>query len=889
MEYKLPEVLVEIQRALIKKRITLAAVGILLIAALISVAFYYGLIGKHKVSPASPDNESPVTATIELRSLPGKITQITEDGFVIEPLEGLIDTASLEVVLQPKAMYEIRGEQKTDEQYQKDIAEYQDQVNLATQGDTSAQAYIRFSSRPETHHFTLITRPTFSIGDYVLVKTNVLIPKDASSLSAYAVRLETLPKPLEVMPSLLATSSIDRVEEPSSSPTSLNYTPIPKENLGSLLASFFTVPVAEAASCPQSPPNGGSFTGSIPQPWGNVQTFFSIDFSPGQYMTGFRIRTNCDRVSSEDSCIDVKTDSLGVSDMFYQPNGGVWTGFATYNTVDLGPGEYISGIQYRENCDFKSSEDGCINVKVASASAGTSAYRVNSGSWTGWTYSGYYSDEFLNLSAGEYVSGIDFKTNCDGKSTEDACIRFKISTLTTADGLCAPTNQPPTAPGISGPTALDTGVPGTYTFTSSDPDAGDFWGYGVDWDLDGSVDNWIGHPSNTIAHSWPSAGTYTFQVLAQDNHTANSGWSSYTVTVTDAGGGLASLNISPSTITLGQSITFDYVCGDTKPNALNILSSAYHPTDSFGTVIGPAAGSVSWTPQGSWTGTRTYILNCYTTFSGLVSASKSITVNAAGSCSPVTGTSCQSSPNSCFMRNTGTIGSYPTCACSATVPLDSACAPPVNLTQPGVSHVLGSFNGFTNMYDTVTVQFQTSNSGGVSTSPVNPQYRMRFDKGANSSYDDTQTGAIGILSAGQTSAMLSKTFTSVPFGLNEVEVAVDEPNAVTESNEGDNIRVYNFNGMIPPPDPGLTLTASKTQVRKDETIVLNWGMTTSYPMNCRLFGPGLNVVLSGTSGVQSTNGITAKSEFTLRCVEPITTTAFTKTVIVETTGEIQEI
>lgn len=215
-------------------------------------------------------------------------------------------------------------------------------------------------------------------------------------------------------------------------------------------------------------------------------------------------------------------------------------------------------------------------------------------------------------------------------------------------------------------------------------------------------------------------------------------------------------------------------------------------------------------------------------------------------------------------------------------------APPANLTTPNVSHTLGTFNSTTNVYDSVTVRFTTSNDGGLST-VVNPQYRMRLDRGGDGSFEVTQTGAIGILTNGAVSGLLSQTFTNVPFGANLVEVAVDEPNQVTEGNEADNVRSYNFGGMIAPPDPGLSITSDRSQVRQGEKVWITWDTTLTYAMNCRITGPGMNINPSGLSGTRETGGVNAKSEYIFSCTEPITGVTFTDSVFVETTGRIEEI
>ena len=89
----------------------------------------------------------------------------------------------------------------------------------------------------------------------------------------------------------------------------------------------------------------------------------------------------------------------------------------------------------------------------------------------------------------------------------------------------------------SGPTALNTGVSGTYRTSATDPD-GDQVQYRFDWDADGSHDysSWTalgasGHVGS-LSHSWGTAGTYTVKAQACDEHGATSFWSDpLTVTV----------------------------------------------------------------------------------------------------------------------------------------------------------------------------------------------------------------------------------------------------------------------------------------------------------------------------------------------------------------------
>ena len=118
---------------------------------------------------------------------------------------------------------------------------------------------------------------------------------------------------------------------------------------------------------------------------------------------------------------------------------------------------------------------------------------------------------------------------CDSNSERigNACV---LKTVTS-------TNQPPSAPTISGPT---TGIPSTnytYNFRSTDPD-GDTLYYEIDWDNNGSVDQRLpasGYISSGTTQSannnWLGTGTKTFQAKATDVKGDASGWTSYTVII----------------------------------------------------------------------------------------------------------------------------------------------------------------------------------------------------------------------------------------------------------------------------------------------------------------------------------------------------------------------
>jgi len=102
----------------------------------------------------------------------------------------------------------------------------------------------------------------------------------------------------------------------------------------------------------------------------------------------------------------------------------------------------------------------------------------------------------------------------------------------------APTNTQPNAPTITGPTTGYTSTSHTFSFTATDPD-GDTIKYGVDWNNDGTVDQWLpssGYIGSGVlkerAKSWGNDGVKTFQARTQDENGALSGWTSHTITLT---------------------------------------------------------------------------------------------------------------------------------------------------------------------------------------------------------------------------------------------------------------------------------------------------------------------------------------------------------------------
>lgn len=219
--------------------------------------------------------------------------------------------------------------------------------------------------------------------------------------------------------------------------------------------------------------------------------------------------------------------------------------------------------------------------------------------------------------------------------------------------------------------------------------------------------------------------------------------------------------------------------------------------------------------------------------------------------------------------------------------------PRPNFTRPNVSYAPStSFDPATGVYDYVDVTFQTQNNGRSPTGS-SATYDVRFDRNNDGVYENTNSGTIPSLAAGAYASPIVQRFNSVSFGRVRFHVVIDTGNAVSEVNESDNERGLS-NIMLPPPNPGITITPDRYQVRNGETVTISWDTMVTYPMQCSVFGPGISTInfdpsINSTTGSQITSPISAKSQFTITCRELSTNIVFTDTASVETQGVIEEI
>ncbi len=100
-------------------------------------------------------------------------------------------------------------------------------------------------------------------------------------------------------------------------------------------------------------------------------------------------------------------------------------------------------------------------------------------------------------------------------------------------------NSAPAVPTITGDENVLVDSEATFSITSTDPNT-DTLRYGIDWDTDTNVDEWLPASGYTISgnsestsKSWNETGEVTFKVLAEDANGARSEWGEFSINVLD--------------------------------------------------------------------------------------------------------------------------------------------------------------------------------------------------------------------------------------------------------------------------------------------------------------------------------------------------------------------
>ncbi len=265
--------------------------------------------------------------------------------------------------------------------------------------------------------------------------------------------------------------------------------------------------------------------------------------------------------------------------------------------------------------------DGTYNIDLPTAGAPYSVHTWGSGQ-NGYAADNYIFDAYLQV-------------------TEHKTSKFQTNANTTNGGTNSCTPVGPNAPSLTSVGQCVIGTPHAISMVADDLNA-DPIRYGVDWDADGSVDEWIPGSSyvpsgtpQTANRTYSIAGSKTLKVLAQDKNGLNSDWASLTFNCAasataglegnnDNGGNGAGnflnlpdidLRVIPSLVHQGDTTKVNW-------SSTNVQSCVVQGQngDSWTSLLSPVGGQTSK----PITGQTTYTLTCID-LSG-VSLSKQATV-----------------------------------------------------------------------------------------------------------------------------------------------------------------------------------------------------------------------------------------------------------------------
>ncbi|MFA6295567.1 MAG: hypothetical protein WC666_04075 [Candidatus Paceibacterota bacterium] len=169
------------------------------------------------------------------------------------------------------------------------------------------------------------------------------------------------------------------------------------------------------------------------------------------------------------------------------------------------------------------------------SNVGTLTPKFNFGSTYGKFYYRYYNYKELWVSAVLDEIGC-FGNNIPMKSagSNPYILNVPAKSITYSLQAVKPekVNHPPTTPVISGPTTGSTETSHYFDIVSTDEDK-DKISYGIDWDNNGSADEWSDPTGSNIpintAKSWTDEGENSFKVIAIDSNGGRSSWAIHTI------------------------------------------------------------------------------------------------------------------------------------------------------------------------------------------------------------------------------------------------------------------------------------------------------------------------------------------------------------------------
>ena len=236
----------------------------------------------------------------------------------------------------------------------------------------------------------------------------------------------------------------------------------------------------------------------------------------------------------------------------YQPSWGRYSKNSTYVPLRVAPpsGQSVTGLEGFD-CDTPSSDGSvtCTATQVGSASASFNFPGTYGKFYPAIAYDpawGYgacgaggaplrvpkASTVYL-WNQGIATGGYDLLRSDSCSTNDDYSLQVPAQSIQCPITI-VPGDTEPAKPSISTGGACVIGTAFTLSFSSSDPN-GHQLKYGVDWDADGSVDQWV-PPSGYVpsgasqgaSRTYAIAGAKTVKVISQNDQGASSEWTSYT-------------------------------------------------------------------------------------------------------------------------------------------------------------------------------------------------------------------------------------------------------------------------------------------------------------------------------------------------------------------------
>ncbi|MBI2030962.1 hypothetical protein HYT05_05045 [Candidatus Kaiserbacteria bacterium] len=225
---------------------------------------------------------------------------------------------------------------------------------------------------------------------------------------------------------------------------------------------------------------------------------------------------------------------------------------------------------------------------------------------------------------------------------------------------------PPNAPTVTDVGACTQEIAHSYKIVATDSDTAAQLHYGIDWNNDAVVDEWVpatGYVAQgtqqTISHIWMTSGSHTFKVIAVDSQGNHSTWTSHTV----------SCAITPSEpVVLITATPVEWGAVSTLQWSSTGASSCTGTGFSTG---GSTSGTITTGPV---TQTTTYSIMC-----DAATDFTTITINVCPSGYTGTPPTCTLSSTQCPPGYTGT---PPNCAAVSSCPLGYTGTPPNCICSP---------------------------------------------------------------------------------------------------------------------------------------------------------------------------------------------------------------